>query len=714
MKCRYLPILLFNCVDAEPVLVIPETVVTATRLGDEEPEGPPGSTRIKAEDLLNKGAVTLPDALQREPGVSVPLDVSGVDTLVPYLEGGSKAINIRGMEGDRVQLLIDGIPQPDDSTTRTFEGSGGPGRIYFDPAVLSEIDIFKSARPGSGALAGTVAGRTESPFTLLGPDLRGYAFKSSTAYATQNRSWNERLATAWGNGTYASSLIYSYRNGHELENNGPLEANPSDHESHALVWKAVMRNGNWTIEPTIDYFLSNSFTDLDSLETDSLVGRTTHATNDSERERLRFSLDLKNETPTRFSDEVTAKFYYQSSTSENLNVQETTTRSRINDLRYQTDIAGLNLSANKELGDHLLNYQYFGSRKEIEGALLRTDNGLPESNFPNLAPSVVWDHALSVSDEIFFGERWTATPALRLQYYQVNPTNTPAFLEQSKIPVFDEFGRLVGERPIEAVDYENTTLSPSLHLEYEASECLSIFGNYSHGHRNPTAEELSGVFVHPDNTSISLPNPDLEAEDSHNFELGLNHRANNWNTTFSAYYNRYGNFLESNVPTGEILDGLEVLRTQNTQNAEIYGVELKTNWHNDYFRFGGALSWSEGSSDDGPLNTVDPWKAVAYLGFDAPSEKWGVELAGTFVGAKTSSRISNDLPATDSYFLVDLTGYYHLTENVTLRGGVKNLLDEEYVLWSRSNRGSGHGGGPTNSRDTQPGINGFLSINIEL
>ena len=174
------------------------------------------TTSIKAEDLLSKGAVNLPDSLQREPGVSVPLDVAGVDSLVPYLEGGSNSINIRCLEGNRVQVLVDGIAQPDDFVVRSFQGSGGPGRIYFDPAVFSSLDLLRAASPGSGSLAGTVTGQTESPFTLLGDSLIGKAFSSTSTYSSNNRSWNERFSGAWGNGDLASSIVYSYRQGHEL------------------------------------------------------------------------------------------------------------------------------------------------------------------------------------------------------------------------------------------------------------------------------------------------------------------------------------------------------------------------------------------------------------------------------------------------------------------------------------------------------------------
>ena len=706
-----------SSVIAEEYYELEELVVTATAITEEVEKG--SASRLTAEDLLKRGSVSLPDILQREPGVSVPFDVSGVDPLVPFLQGGSSSINVRGLEGNRVQVLVDGIPQPDDYVTRTFLGSGGPGRIYFDPAVFSGIDLLKVGSAGSGALAGSLAGQTESPFTLLGEDLVGTALRFNTSYASSNRSWNERASGAWGNGDLASSFVYSYRNGHEAEVNGGLEANPSDVESHAIVWKSVIRNGAWVFEPTVDYFLSESFTDLVSLRGDSLVGTTLAATNDSERERLRLSLNFKYtpDSTSWFADRYEGLAYYQSSTSRNLNLQDVLAvtgdaRNRINDLSYDTDRAGLNLSAYKEWRNHALSYRYLGARSDISGSLNRQDGDADAIDLPNLAPSIVWDHSLAVTDDIEWGDRWIFTPGLRLQHYQVDPTNTEDFLSQSTLPVFDEFGRLVGQRVVEAVEYENTFLSPSLHLEYQASDEFTIFGHYSLGFRNPTAEELVGVFVHPDNVSISLPNPDLEAENSHSFELGVRHVGNGWSSLLSAYYNRYGNFLESNVATGEVLDGLDVLTTLNTANAEVYGVELKSEWRGDFIRAGGSFAWSRGKSDDGPLNTVEPWKAVAFLGYDYTDERWGFELSGTYVAAKNSSQITGDITPTEDYFLLDLTGYYQLSENVVLRGGLKNLLDEEYVLWSRANRGSGHAGGVTNGRDTQPGFNGFFSVEV--
>ena len=155
-----------------------------------------------------------------------------------------------------------------------------------------------------------------------------------------------------------------------------------------------------------------------------------------------------------------------------------------------------------------------------------------------------------------------------------------------------------------------------------------------------------------------------------------------------------------------------MLRTENSTNTKIYGVELKSEWSDGCLRLGGTFGWSEGVSGTAPLNTVEPWKAVAWAGFAGPEENWGLELVGTYVAAKTEAKITGDLPATDDFFLLDLIGHYHLSDRMILRGGVRNLLDQEYVLWARANRGSGHAGGVTSGIDTQPGINGFLGFEI--
>ena len=151
--------------------------VTATRSEKPILRTAGSSSVITSQDIDDSGALNIGDVLKYEPGVSIPFDFSGADALVPYLSTGEKAINIRGMEGNRVSINIDGVRQPQEFLTAG--GMAGAGRIYFDPATLSQIELFKSANSslyGTNAMGGVISGRTVSPREFLGKDLIGIKF----------------------------------------------------------------------------------------------------------------------------------------------------------------------------------------------------------------------------------------------------------------------------------------------------------------------------------------------------------------------------------------------------------------------------------------------------------------------------------------------------------------------------------------------------------
>ena len=280
-------------------------VVIASRT-EESPLETAGSTiAITDDELIKRGATNLVDALQRTPGVSVPFDVAGTGGFIPYLQGGSNAINIRGLEGDRVSIQVDGIRQPNDFSIRSFGGTGGPGRIYFDPSTFQQLEIFKSASSnlyGSDALAGSILGRTVTPESVLGDSLEGGELRSTSTYNTANDSFHQRVETAIGNGNHALSLVYSYRNGNELETFSGDE-NPTNFETNALVLKSTSWWGDLEVTPTFDYFRSDSLTELNSLVSSNPVSAANAlvsdnfdfiaARSDASREKTRVSAEIR-------------------------------------------------------------------------------------------------------------------------------------------------------------------------------------------------------------------------------------------------------------------------------------------------------------------------------------------------------------------------------------------------------------------------------------
>lgn len=707
--------LLFAQLTAQQV-ELEELVVIASRLEEKPSQTAGTSSALTARELLASGATNLTDAFKYEPGVSVPFDFAGSDGLVPFLSGGDQGINIRGLEGNRITLTIDGIRQPEDFVVNSFQGAGGPGRIYFDPAVFSQIELYKSAASslyGSDALGGAVSAQTESALTLLGPEIRGAVLQDTITWSSANESLHNRFAHAAGNGTTAYSILHSYRKGQERVNNSPAPPNPLDFESNAFVATLNWRpNDQWLFTATGDYYLLDSFADLNSAENINNQGiRNDLVTSDDQRKRLRFSLDsIHTPIAVPLYDALKTSLYWQRATSRTDNVQQgiefgNLPRNRLNEIEYDTSIAGVQLQADKALSSHQISYGLDASLSQVESSFLRSQffDGFDPflEDRIGMAPSDVFRAGVFLRNQITLGSRdqWQITPSVRFDHYSIRPDNTVAFLARTETTT--------GES-VEAPDYDNFAISPSLSFLYNFTDQFNLYGSWSQGTRNPSAEEIGGAFTHGSDF-IVVPNPDLGEERSNSFEIGLQYSSEVLNAQLSGYYNFYQGFFENNVDTGvDTVDGTDILTTVNRGEAEIYGFEFTADWligesisALEGLALGGSFSWTEGIANDGsgspeqPLNSVEPWRAVSYLAYNSPEEKWGSRLTATYTASKDASDIDfsngSDFLIADSWFTLDLTAYYAISENIRLRSGVTNLLDEEYVLWATARRGTGHG-----------------------
>lgn len=680
---------------------------------------------ITDKDLIRHGAVSLEEAFKYEPGVSIPFDFTGADPLVPYLGSGEKGINIRGMEGNRILLNIDGIRQP--SEFFTAGGMAGAGRIYFDPATLSQIELFKSSSSslyGSDAMGGSINGRTVGPESLLGSSLLGKTFEDSLTLASVNQSINNRLVFASGSGDLAYSLVYSLREGGERINNGSVSPDPQQFQGNAAVLKMVKIFSLGKLKAVADIFEQSSITNVNSIET----GNNLSILHDSRRKRNRFSLefDTAKDWTMPVMDSVSAKVYLQDSEQDTINLQDRLSPNllRRRDISFSTKIQGLDIVANKYFDygqtNHGITYGLEWSKSDILSDYLKTDflqdGSSTLNNQKSMAPSKSSNFALFFIDEIQLAEfeNWTITPSLRFDHYKIEPKEDENFLANSASVAFTPS------------KYENMTLgSPGLSVIYNWNEQLNLYFSYNHGIRNPSAEELNGFFEHPPTTSTTSSfiidaNPDLEEEKSDSFEIGLQETFDSGSWEFSLFKNYYDGFIDLvKQPSPGVVD---LYTNDNVGSVEIYGVEFKFD-SNPYSFFSSSIplnlgfsaSWSKGTktNESVPLNSIEPWKSVFYLGYVSKEEDWGSRLTSTYRAAKDAKDISQILgepiPVGGS-LVVDLVGWKKISGNWNLRAGINNITDEKYFLWSSARRGGGHSIGSADEKNTQPGTNGFISL----
>ena len=118
-----------------------------------------------------------------------------------------------------------------------------------------------------------------------------------------------------------------------------------------------------------------------------------------------------------------------------------------------------------------------------------------------------------------------------------------------------------------------STLSLSAGGRYELSSQWSIGLNLARSQRAPSAEELFANGPHGGNASFQIGNPDLASEKSVGFEATVKHSSRAFNLNATLYSSRFSNFLFE-APTGAVRNNLPVYQTRQGR-ATYSGFEVQ-------------------------------------------------------------------------------------------------------------------------------------------
>lgn len=719
-----------------------EAVVVAT-LAERSWLLTPGSVSVVGRDDFTRfGGADMGDLGRYDPTVSVPFSSGSGDGTFGYGQTGYSGFNIRGVEGNRILMLVDGIRQPEQFISTSFsqdEGSaGGAGRDYYDPAMFETTEILKGSASGlygSDALGGVVSFRTpDVDDFLVDSDRLGGLIRGQ--YFGGNHSVAGQVFGVVREGDVGFLLGYAGRWGRETENNGVNQPNPLEFESHSWLAKGEWRLNDWNkFKVSVESFERDR--DLEIL---SATGFSTpfdkEILNWERQERNRVSIHWDHEGDDyRWFDDVRTHLYYQETLNESVNHSESIYgRVRDQEVQFETHLLGWQSLFSKNVSwggmEHDFQYGLEASVGRSENRFWREDNGLPyDTNRVGFAPSETTRGSLLLQDEFKSVEdsRWSFVGGLRLDYYRIDPELSDAY--RDRIETIN-----LGRNQVERVgSHEQLTLAPRLDVLYQADEDTVGYFHYAYGVRNPTAEEISMIFDHPASGgnpagSVTLPNPDLKEETSHAFELGVKRELEGGRFSAAGFYTRYDHFIENGVNTGDLSDdGRDILTTVNRGAVEIYGFELGGTaelgaWWDVMEGCSVGLktgrTWGVDLENNTWLNSVDPWESVFWLGYRDAEDRFGVRITGTYVAGVKHVNDADGGPffRPPSYFTLDASAYWRLRDDVTLQVGMNNLLDEQYWRWGSSRRGGGHStnASSVDDRTTAPGVNGFVSVTYQF
>lgn len=705
-----------NTTETTQTFVLDKVTVAATLTEQKVGDVANTVSVISQEDIENNSATNIREMLRYEPGVEV--GSAG--------RFGLSGFTVRGLGGNRVKILVDGVEQAKDFN------SGGPylrgTRNFVDVDSLKQVEVVKgpaSSLYGSDALAGLVSFVTKDASDYLTPASSGNDSHLSVkaGYNSVDHSFNETLTLANRSGDLESLLVYTRRDGEEYNNyddnyqggqgNDRTKADPVDFQSDNVLLKlSLPLNEHHTIGLTAEYQQTQTDTDLLSLEGPSYSATFNYSDyrgdDTNTRQRIGFNHEI-NQTTALF-DQLRWSLDWQESTTEQISYNHTNFfgygRRKI-DYSNEEQALQFSVQANKALDNHLLTYggQYHATELENSTDKFYLDGTRPDDiqRYTPTVDGVTW--GLFLQDQIsLLNDKLVLTPAVRYDSFTAKPDTDSVYTTE-----FD--------------DHDSDKWTARLGGVYKFNDTYSMFAQFSQGFKAPDLVQL----YREDSASwyrgyVTIANPDLDPEKSNSYELGLRSQGVWGNLEVAAFYNDYSDFIDTQ--TDEIFfNGINVNATQyqNIAEATIKGIEARASIWLDQVSsapLGSSLQLSiayadgegknDGESGDTPIDSVAPLKAVIGANYDAPDGQWGSSMNWTLVSEKETSDVADETDATTAGFgILDLSGYYNVNDKLSIRGGVYNLTDKEYSLWEDI-----RGKSASNTyldRYTQPGRNFSIS-----
>ncbi|MFA0810256.1 TonB-dependent hemoglobin/transferrin/lactoferrin family receptor [Microbulbifer epialgicus] len=607
--------------------------------------------------------------------------------------GGAQNILVRGMGGDRVLIIKDGM--------RVNEGYGADGqndiigRGFIEVDTLKQVEVAKGAASslyGSDALAGIVVFTTKDASDYL-EDGEQFGGAIKTGYTGITNQAHASPTLAFRTGNFEQLLHMTFRDGEEQQSFDNNQA-PFEIESNSLLYKAKYNLGG---EDFISLNIDHWNQDTQGERADGLLSYfrgladagysivKEHTV--SEKDTKSYQLRYHSETPSKIYDQLNISLYKNKSEQEDEQYGQLDINSpmfnvfEIRDMwesaQYSQDTIGFLSNASKTLSEtHTLGYgldwEQTESRRtvhqyrEVEGTPIKDET---TDKFPENEVSRV---GLFLNDEMSFANgQLTVTPGIRYDWFDMDPNGA----EKSDGTPF--------------ASIEESNISFNLGALYKINSKLSTFAQYGQGFKVPAYDlaYLEHYRYHSSMESYSvIPADDLSPETSDTFELGLRGYLGPIAFSTAAFYTEYDEFLQAVVIDTEITYDnsgntthiFEKSQYQNIESVTIKGLELSASWYmspsvevfaNASYQHGDNNASGEYLTSISPLSGV---VGAAYTGAQLSSQvlvRW----------ANRMDRVNEGETEAPGYGSVDWTLGYQLMEQMSLNLAVNNLLDKEYV-----------------------------------
>lgn len=717
------------------------------------------------EERKNSGEIKKSRRAIQDELISDTKDLVRYTTDVGIADSGrhNKGFAMRGVEGNRVGINIDGVSLPDSEENSLYAryGNFNSSRIQIDPELVSGIDIMRGAdsfNQGSGALGGGVSYRTITADNMVSAGNR-FGGLLRSGYATKNNEWTNTVGVGYKDDKWEAVGLYSYRRGHELKSlgkgediDGPARGipDPSRHRNHNYLAKlAYFIAENHRLSLAYSGQNHENFTDERSY---TFIGwRDTLDT--TRRDNLNLAYEYF--PTTKFLGYLKADYDWQKTTVGAINLKGgyyqdgTEDLDDVFDRQMKTDFHRFTLRADSTplespFGTHNLSASASYSQREFKN--LNKDIYLFGDTAQSLYISAIQKPIntahfyATLQDKIQWNEQWTSNLGVRYDRTKLTPKSAE---------VYCQYCNQASSNP---TTFQN--LSGNIGIDYQFTPTWTASYHLSSGYRLPTATEMYFTFLNA--AGNWLANPDLKAERSLNHSLSLSHQSELGEFALQVYRTKYKDFLYERETAGwqknpycDFRCGSPYYRTLfqqavNIDRAKIEGIEVQTKLNldqlNSHLPTGlnamAALGYSKGKlyGTHESLLSIQPLKVILGVGYDDPKDRWGIQTRWSYLGQKKAKDAQvltyyyDQSGGTSRYpflnksaVLVDMFGFANIGKHITLRAGIYNIFNRKYQTWDalrginlQSTTNTVDRAGKGLERFYAPGRNYALSIELKF
>lgn len=683
-----------------------EVVISATRWRQNSGNQPAKIATVSTREIQLQNPQTAADLL----------NVSGKVFLQKSQQGGGSPM-IRGFATNRLLYTIDGVRM----NTAIFRSGNLQSVISLDPFAIEHTEIFfgpGSVIYGSDAIGGVMSFQTLTP-QFSTTDKTFVSGNAVMRYATANKEntghfhanvggkkWaavtsisankydHLRMGT-YGSDDYLMPYYVDRINNTDVvfENKDPQLQIPSDYSQINMMQKLRWQpNASWDLQYGFHYSETSGYSRYD---------RHTRIKNDAPRyaqwdygpqiwamNNLSITHSESNSFYDQFTLRVAQQYFEESRIDRSLHdTLQNNTIEKVDAYSINTDFV------KKWSNIHEFFYGLEYILNDVESAAFTRDIFTNEQNTsgPRYPQSKWASYAIYATNHFQLTENLMLQTGLRYNHFTLD----------SEFDT-DHYNLAFSEAHV-----NKDALTGNVGATYRPNNNWIIKGNLSSGFRAPNVDDMGKMFD-SEESSVTVPNPDLEAEYAYNADLGIAHVFNEWlKIDVAGFYTVLQNALVRRNFTINGLDSImyngemsQVQAIQNAAVATVYGVQagLEMNLPAG-FGLTSDFNFQKGEEelDDGtksPSRHASPWFGITRLIYRAQNlqmqlytqysgevkyKDLAVEEQGKpYLYAKDA----NGNPYAPAWYTLNIKALYRVNDNFQITAGLENITDRRYRPYS--------------------------------